>query len=233
MSDFLADNIDAVISLAPIWGYLIIFAMMTIESSFIPFPSEVVMIPAGFLAYRGALSCHLPVLDMALALIVGVLGSLLGAVINYALAYWLGRPFLHKYGRFVLLSEDTLNRAEEIFRKYGDTATLVCRLLPAIRQLISLPAGLCHMDFRRFSLLTSLGAGFWCLILLGIGWYLGRCAGDLTYAELVRNGTRMLHEHYLLLFLGAALLLVCHLTLQHFVMKRRPQATDTGTADQP
>ncbi len=228
MTDYLAENIEAVIALMPTWGYLIIFLLMTIESSFIPFPSEVVMIPAGFLAYRGALSCHLPPLDAALALLVGILGSLAGAIINYALAYRLGRPFLHKYGRFVLLSEDTLNRSEEIFRKYGDTATLVCRLLPAIRQLISLPAGLCHMDFRRFSLLTSLGAGFWCIILLGIGWYFGRCAGDLTYAELVRNGTRLIHDHYLLLFLGAALLLVGHLSLQHFVMKRRPRPTDTA-----
>lgn len=224
MSDFIAANIDAVIAYVPIWGYVIILLLMMIESSFIPFPSEVVMIPAGFLAYRSTLSFHLPWLDFCLALLIGVCGSLLGAYINYWLAFRLGRPFLHKYGKYFLLSENTLNRSEEIFLKYGDIATLVCRLLPAIRQLISLPAGLCHMPFRRFSLLTAIGAGFWCLILMGVGWYLGSCSAEMTYPELVSRGTQLVHDHYALLFSGLGLLVAIHLLVQHLIMKQRPQS---------
>ena len=140
MTDIIAGHIEFAASHAVVWGFIIIFIFMTIESSFIPFPSEVVMIPAGFLAYRGALTTGIPWLDLVLAVFFGLLGSLAGAYVNYYLSVWLGRPFLHKYGRYFFLSEEHLDRAEEIFRKYGDIATFVCRLLPA--------AGAFHAFYR-------------------------------------------------------------------------------------
>ena len=188
MTDIIAGHIEFAASHAVVWGFIIIFIFMTIESSFIPFPSEVVMIPAGFLAYRGALTTGIPWLDLVLAVFFGLLGSLAGAYVNYYLSVWLGRPFLHKYGRYFFLSEEHLDRAEEIFRKYGDIATFVCRLLPAIRQLISIPAGLSRMPLGRFTLFTGLGAGIWTAILAGIGWYLAHLAGDMSYLGLPRSG---------------------------------------------
>ena len=161
MTEFIASHLDLAMQHAPVWGFILIFVFMTVESSFIPFPSEVVMIPAGFLAYRGLLSTHIPWLDLVLSIVIGLAGAMAGAYINYGLSVWLGRPFLHKYGKYFFLKEQHLDRAEEIFRKYGDLATFVCRLLPAIRQLISIPAGLSRMNLGRFSFFTALGAGIW------------------------------------------------------------------------
>ena len=139
MTEQIAAHLDAIAQYAPVCGFLLIFIFMTIESSFIPFPSEVVMIPAGFLAFKGQLTTGNPWIDCIIAVVVGCLGSIAGAYINYYLALKLGRTFLHKYGKYFFLKEPTLDRAEEIFRKYGELATFVCRLLPAIRQLISIP----------------------------------------------------------------------------------------------
>ena len=219
MSDWISSNMDGVIAYAPIWGFLIIFLLMAVESSFIPFPSEVVMIPAGFLAFRGELTTHNPCLDVVLAFVCGLAGSMVGAYINYWLAVRLGRPFLYKYGKYVLLKESALKRSEEIFNRYGDVTTVVCRLLPAIRQLISIPAGLCRMSLWRFSLFTALGAGFWCIVLLAIGWALGHAAGDIPYPELVERGKVMLNEHYGKLLAALAVFVVVYLAVQHRVMK--------------
>lgn len=221
MSDWIAANMDQVIAYAPTWGFIIIFVLMTIESSFIPFPSEVVMIPAGFLAYRGELMTGQPWLDAVLALVFGLAGSMAGAYINYWLAIRLGRPVLYKYGKYVLLKEATLKRAEEIFNRYGEVTTVVCRLLPAIRQLISIPAGLCGMNLRRFTLFTALGAGFWCVVLLAVGWALGQAAGDITYPELVERGKDMIHQHYGKLLVGLAIFVAIYLAVQHKVMNAR------------
>ena len=135
MTDTLAGSIEALAETAHVWGFLLIVVFMTIESSFIPFPSEVVMIPAGFLAARGELPFGVPVLDACVAVLAGTLGSLIGAYVNYFLAARLGQPFLLRYGRYVLLPPPKVERAEAIFRRYGACATFVCRLLPAIRQL--------------------------------------------------------------------------------------------------
>ena len=128
MTEQIAAHLDAIAQYAPVWGFLLIFIFMTIESSFIPFPSEVVMIPAGFLAFKGQLTTGNPWIDCIIAVVVGCLGSIAGAYINYYLALKLGRTFLHKYGKYFFLKEPTLDRAEEIFRKYGELATFVCRL---------------------------------------------------------------------------------------------------------
>ena len=147
-------------------GYFGIFFLMTIESSFIPFPSEVVMIPAGYLAQKGELNLYL-------AILVGTLGSLVGAYVNYALAYGLGRPFFEKYGKYLFVSREDFERACRFFTRYGPFTTFIGRLLPVIRQLISLPAGLAAMGLAPFSLYTALGAGLWVSVLALLGYLVG------------------------------------------------------------
>ncbi|WNL17178.1 DedA family protein [Arcobacter cryaerophilus gv. pseudocryaerophilus] len=147
-------------------GYLGIFIMMFLESSFFPFPSEVVMIPAGYLAYKGEM-------NMYLVILFGILGSLAGAIFNYYFALKLGRRFLMRYGKYILISEDTILKMEEFFKNHGHISTFSGRLIPGVRQYISLPAGLSRMNIFVFSLYTSLGAGIWVLILTILGYFLG------------------------------------------------------------
>ena len=147
-------------------GYLGIFIMMFLESSFFPFPSEVVMIPAGYLAYKGEM-------NMYLVILFGILGSLAGAIFNYYFALKLGRRFLMRYGKYIFISEDTILKMEEFFNKHGHISTFFGRLIPVVRQYISLPAGLSRMNLFVFSLFTSLGAGIWVIILTLLGYFLG------------------------------------------------------------
>lgn len=196
MTENLASHIAYFAQFAPVWGLLLIFVFMTIESSFIPFPSEVVMIPAGFLAARGEMLTGNLWIDCILAIIVGTTGSLAGAYVNYYLARYLGRTALHKYGKYFFLKEETILRAEEVFREYGAAATFVCRLLPAIRQLISIPAGLAKMNLASFTLFTGLGAGIWVVILTAIGAWLGHLSGDMDYPTLINKGKQLISDHY-------------------------------------
>ncbi len=219
MADTIAQHIEYFVQYAHLWGFLIIFVFMTIESSFIPFPSEVVMIPAGFLAARGELLTGNVWIDSTLAVISGVIGSMAGAYVNYYLALYLGRTVLHKYGKYFFLKEETLDRAEEVFREYGAVATFVCRLLPGIRQLISIPAGLAKMHFGQFSFFTALGAGIWVIVLTLLGVWFGRLAGDMTYPQLVQKGTDMIKEHYIEIFIGAAVIVAGYCLIHKRVMK--------------
>jgi membrane protein DedA with SNARE-associated domain len=153
-------------------GYLGIFILMTIESSFIPFPSEIIMLPAGVLAAEGKLNLYG-------AIAAGVAGSLAGGLFNYFFALYLGRAFLLKYGKYVFVSPDQIEWAESVWQKHGELTTLVCRLLPAIRQIISLPAGLARMNLFRFCLWTTIGAGLWVIVLTVTGYWLGPSAEKL------------------------------------------------------
>lgn len=218
MNDLLVQYLQQVAELARLWGPLLILLCMAVESSFIPFPSEVVMIPAGFMAARHELFPGDPLAAAAFAVTCGVAGSLLGAIVNYALALGLGRPFLHRHARWFLLSPASMDRAEEIFREYGDVATFVCRLVPAIRQLISLPAGLARMDFRRFCFFTALGAGAWVTILTVIGYRLGVDSRDMSYAELVHRGSAIVHHDMGWILLGCAAVFAGYVWIHRRVM---------------
>ena len=221
MLEHLAAHLDTFAALAPLWGYAFIFAFMAIESSFVPFPSEIVMLPAGFLAARGELTLHLPAADLALAIAVGVAGSLAGAYFNYFLSRWLGEPFLRRYGKWFFVKPEALDRAEEVFNRYGAVTTFVCRLIPVIRQLISIPAGLSGMPLGKFTLFTGLGAGIWTAILAATGYVLGRTAGDITYLELVHKGKALVDAHLIWLILGGLVVAVLYLLVSKRVMRSR------------
>ena len=148
------------------WGYLGIFIMMAIESSFIPFPSEIVLIPAGYLASEGKMS-------MTFIFAAALGGSLVGAFINYYLALFVGRRFLQKYGKYFFINENALLKMDNFFTKHGAISTFSGRLIPGIRQLISIPAGMARMNLALFTLFTSLGAGIWALILILLGYFIG------------------------------------------------------------
>ena len=221
MLDSLASHLNTIAALAPVWGYALIFAFMAIESSFIPFPSEIVMIPAGFLAARSELSLKAPVPDLLLAILVGLVGSLAGAYFNYYLSSKLGEPFLRKHGKWFFLKPEALDRACEVFNRYGGATTFVCRLIPVIRQLISIPAGLSRMPLGKFTLFTGLGAGIWTAILAGAGYWFGRSAGNITYPELVHKGKALIDAHLVWIIVGALALGIAYVAVTKFVMRRR------------
>jgi membrane protein DedA with SNARE-associated domain len=148
-------------------GYPGIFLLMAMESSVIPIPSEIVMPPAGYLAQRGEM-------NLVAVVLLGTLGSLVGAYANYYAARYLGRPLILKYGKYVLISETKFRRVEQFFQDHGEVSTFVGRLLPVARHLISLPAGLTGMNHLRFTAYTLLGAGIWVTVLTLIGYFIGR-----------------------------------------------------------
>jgi len=148
------------------WGYTGIFVMMFIESSFVPFPSEVAMIPAGYLASQERMNA-------GLAILAGIGGSLGGALLNYQLALHLGLPVLERIGKYFFLKPEAFESAEAYFEAHGEVTTFVGRLIPGIRQLISVPAGLARMKLARFCFYTSLGAGIWSTILVAVGYVAG------------------------------------------------------------
>jgi membrane protein DedA with SNARE-associated domain len=157
-------------------GYPGIVVLMAIESSFLPLPSELVMPPAGYLAARGEMNA-------AIAVACGVAGSVLGALANYGLAHWLGRPVVRRLGRYFWVSARSLERAERFFADHGEISTFLARMLPVVRHLISLPAGLARMPLLKFVAFTALGALVWCSVLTGIGWFIGK-QGDVILAVL-------------------------------------------------
>jgi len=199
-------------------GYPGITILMAIESSFFPFPSEVVMPPAGFLAAQGRM-------NVFLVLGSGLLGSLLGALFNYYLARALGRPLLHRYHRFFLVSEAKLDRAEAFFRRHGEISTFVGRLVPVIRQLISLPAGLARMRLDRFILYTGLGAGIWCVVLTVIGYTIGLHAGLVTGIDALIESPEIQH------YTGRAVIVIAPvlvLVIVLYVARQRRLGRRTG-----
>ena len=171
-------------------NYWTITLLMAIESSFIPFPSEVVVPPA---AYKAAATGEL---NVWLVILSATLGALIGAFINYYLALWLGKPIVYKFansrlGHMCLLDEQKIVKAEEFFVRHGVVATLIGRLVPAVRQLISIPAGLARMNIAKFALYTAIGAGLWNAVLAAMGYYLESVVPE---DQLLATVTKYSHE---------------------------------------
>ena len=183
--------------------------LMAIESSFIPFPSEVVVPPA---AYKAAASGEL---NVWLVVFFATLGAVIGAFVNYFLAVWLGRPIVYKFansrfGHMCLLDEQKVVKAEEFFVRYGVAATLVGRLVPAVRQLISIPAGLARMNIAKFALFTAIGAGLWNGVLAALGYFLESVVPE---EQLIATVTKYSHE------IGYGIIAVVALALAYLIYK--------------
>lgn len=220
MLETIASHLDAIAALAPTWGLVFVFVFMAVESSFVPFPSEVVMIPAGFLAARGELGLEGPVSAVVVAAAVGVAGSLAGAYVNYFVALWVGRPFLERHGKWFFLKPEALARACDVFNRYGAATTFVCRMVPAIRQLISIPAGIARMPLGSFTLFTALGAGVWTAILASVGFAIGRSTADITYLELCVKGKEAALAHLPTVVVAAVALCGVYVLVSRLVMKK-------------
>jgi membrane protein DedA with SNARE-associated domain len=177
-------------------GYAEIFFLMALESSLFPVPSELVMIPAGYLARRGEL-------DPALAALSGGLGSLLGASVNYLLGRYAGRAFLLRYGKWFLIDERKYHEAEKLFLRNAVWATFLGRFIPVIRHLISLPPGVFGMPVGAFGLATAIGATLWCAVLVGIGWWFGESAAQAMrhYSDEIGIAALLLAVVFVLRFL--------------------------------
>lgn len=178
MSELLHLFVDYIVGIVGDMGYFGIFLLMTLESSFVPFPSEVVLVPAGYLVKQGEM-------NGIIALLAGGLGSLTGALINYFLAFKLGRAAVLKYGRYIFISPEKLTKVENHVRSHGSFITFVGRLIFGVRQLISIPAGLARMPLIPFIIYTTLGASIWSAILLSLGYVLGTGEDALATAKFV------------------------------------------------
>lgn len=195
-------------------GYGLVFLFMVIESSFLPFPSEVVVPPAAYLAVTKE------DMNIFLIVVVATLGAICGALINYALSVWLGRPLVYAFansrlGHACLIDEAKVQKAEKYFDEHGAISTFIGRLIPAVRQLISIPAGLSRMSLGVFVVFTALGALVWNCILAGLGYWLGKNVPLDTLYENVEK-----YNHYFTIG-GFILLVICLLYIIYNAMKKK------------
>ncbi len=196
-------------------SYLFVFVFMVIESSFIPFPSEIVVPPAAYLACQPGNT-----MDVYLVVAVATAGAIVGAVINYVLALWIGRPIVYMFansgiGHACLIDQAKVENAERYFDKHGAISTFIGRLVPAVRQLISIPAGLSRMNIAKFILFTGLGAGVWNSVLAALGWWLAK---SVPLADLFTQVER--YNHYLS-YAGLGIGVVCVALIAWNVIKHR------------
>ena len=194
--------------------YLFVFVFMVIESSFIPFPSEVVVPPAAYLA------CTKGDMNIVMVVVVATIGAIVGALINYYLAKWIGRPIVYrfansKFGHAFLIDESKVQTAEQYFDKHGAISTFIGRLIPAVRQLISIPAGLARMNIWVFVSFTGLGAMSWNVILAALGWWLGTIVPLDQLFETVEK-----YNSYLT-YAGLAIAVICVMVIVWNVMKHK------------
>jgi len=193
-------------------NYWTITLLMAIESSFIPFPSEVVVPPAAWKAASGG------GMNVYLVVVFATLGANIGALINYFLAKWLGRPIIYRFansrlGHMCLITEEKVQHAETYFDEHGAVSTFLGRLVPAVRQLISIPAGLAQMSLGKFVLFTTLGSGLWNAILAFLGYYLSKVPGIETEEQLLQQVTTYSHE------IGYAFIAIAVLVVAYLVYK--------------
>lgn len=214
--------IDMFLSASPAMVYLLVLTLMTIESSFIPFPSEVIVPPAAYLA------CTSHEVSIWIILLLATAGAILGALINYWLSVWIGRPLVYrfadsKFGHACLIDRAKVDKAESYFDRHGAISTFIGRLIPAVRQLISIPAGLARMNVGKFVLFTGLGALVWNSILAALGYWLGTIVSRDQLTESVEH-----YNHYLT-YAGLALAAVCVGVILYNVFRPRPATTPSPT----
>ena len=175
--ELFSNLISLILSVIDQLGYVGIFIGMTIESSFFPFPSEIILIPAGALVAQGKM-------NFLCVFLAGILGSLAGAIINYFIAFSLGRKavnsLIKRKGISMFLSQEKLKKSDDYFKSHGEITTFIGRLIPGIRQIISLPAGFSKMNLSKFLLYTFLGAGLWSIILILLGFFFGSNASIIV-----------------------------------------------------
>ncbi len=185
------------------FGYAGIIFLMGLESSFVPFPSELVVPPAGYLASQGEM-------NIFLVIISGIVGSILGSLLNYWIASRFGRDFLLKYAKYFFIDKEKFDRFEVFFNTHGEITTFVGRLIPVIRQYISFPAGLVRMDLKRFIFYTGLGAAIWCTILAYVGYFVG------NNIDIVKENI-----NYIMMFVFPALILLVILYILRYKYRRK------------
>lgn len=193
-------------------NYFSVFILMTVESTFIPFPSEVVLPPAAYHAHATGEQ------NVFLLTLVATLGADLGAAINYFLSLYLGRPLIYafansKWGHRCLLNAEKVERSEKYFDDHGVLATLTGRLVPVVRQLISIPAGLARMNFFKFIAFTTIGAGLWNCVLAGIGWYLQTIVPE----DQLMNKVNEYSDHIKVIILAVVALVAVYFIVKHYV----------------
>lgn len=198
--------------------YLLVLGFMIIESSFIPFPSEVIVPPAAYLA------CTSHEVDIFAVIGLATLGAIIGALVNYYLSVWIGRPIVYKFpnsrlGHACLIDEAKVRHAEEYFDRHGAISTFIGRLIPAVRQLISIPAGLARMNIGKFVIFTGLGALTWNIVLGVLGWWLGTLVPrEQLYAKVEE------YNDYLT-YAGLAIGVVCVIIILYNALRPRPKQT--------
>lgn len=203
-------------------NYWTVFLLMYIEGTVIPVPSELIVSPAAYHAAAG----HL---DVTLVIIFATLGAVLGSATNYVAAYYLGRPIVYRFansklGHLCLLNQEKIEKSEKYFNDHGVIATLTGRLLPGIRQVISVPAGLAKMKFWKFILYTTIGAGIWNCVLAALGWYLH----SIVPEEQLNDKILEYNDHIKVVILSLFGLMVAYLVIKHFLNKRKQNKTQSS-----
>ena len=198
-------------------NYGTIFLLMLLESTVVPIPSELVVAPAAYHAAGG----HL---DIVLIIVAATVGADIGASVNYAAGYYLGRPLIYRFadsrwGSMCFLNRGKVERSEKFFYDHGVTATITGRLVPGIRHLISIPAGLSRMRYWKFLLFTTLGAGFWHCILAGLGWYLH----SVVPADRLNDKILEYADHIKVVIAGVVAVALFYWCVKSVVRRRRSQ----------
>lgn len=203
-------------------NYGTVFLLMYIEGTVIPVPSELIVSPAAYHAAAG----HL---DVTLVIIFATLGAVLGSATNYVAAYYLGRPIVYRFansklGHLCLLNQEKIQKSEKYFNDHGVIATLTGRLLPGIRQVISVPAGLAKMKFWKFIFYTTIGAGIWNCVLAALGWYLH----SIVPEEQLNDKILEYNDHIKVVILSLFGLMVAYFVIKHFLNKRKQNKTQSS-----
>jgi len=189
------------------FGYMGIFIMTFFESTFVPVPAELTMVPAGYLVSQGEMNA-------VLVMIAAVLGTLFGSLANYYIAYHYGRRFLYAYGKYLLFPHEKMEKLDKFFASHGEISILTGRLVPGLRHFISFPAGLAHMRIKKFSLYTCVGGGIWMSVLVLLGYLIG--------------GNKALVRHYTPYVTIAAIAIVVLATLLYIKHQRRKNVEENN-----